>query len=130
MVEQRDGEDWITYSSTVYRPLDGVTALAEGAVTVHVGAEGYTEWRLLPTAEVTISAGSAWRLYDGDLNVLDGGTSFPAVTEAPDGAYLALFGPASSSTTVTVVPADPGLQGTATPKRSTPQLPEFAPPLR
>lgn len=130
VVEQRDGEDWITYSSTVYRPLDGVPELAEGAVTVDIGAEGYTEWRLLPASEVTISAGTAWRLYDGDLNVIDGGTSFPVTTEAPDGAYLALFGPADSSTTVTVVPADPGMQGKATPKRVAPRLPDFTPPLR
>lgn len=130
VVEERGDGDWITYSSTVYRPLDSVPALIGGPATVQFGVEGYTEWRLLPASSLTISAGTTWRLYDGDLNVIDSGTTFPATTDAPNAAYLALFGPASSTTTVTVVPADPGLQGTATPKRSTPQLPEFAPPLR
>ena len=58
------------------------------------------------------------------------GERAPLRPHRPPGAYLALFGPASSSATVTVVPAGAGLQGTVTAKRSTPELPQYAPPLR
>ena len=129
VIEDHSGEDWIRHSSTLYRPVDGVPALAEGPTTVDLGPEGYTEWRSLPAAaSLTISAGTAWYLYDGDMNVVDHGSTFPATTTAADGSYLALMGPANSSAVVTVVPESSRRYKAAVPKRFDPKLPKYAAP--
>ena len=95
--------------NTLFRPLDGVPELADGANTVTFGAEGYAEWRALPVAaNVGISAGTAWRLCNADMTVVAGGTTFPATVDASTGSYLVLFGPANSSTAVTVTPSAGG----------------------
>ena len=131
VVTDRGGEDWITYSSTVYRPLDSVPLLAQGTTPVTFGPEGYVEWRgLAEASSLTISAGTAWYAYDSDLNVLASGTTFPATTDAPAGAYLALFGAANSSSTVTAVPANAAPSGATAVKRVAPKLPVYAPPLQ
>jgi hypothetical protein len=106
VVEQHGGEEWIRFGDTLFRPQDGVPELAAGPATVTFGPEGYAEWRHLAAAgRVTIDAGSAWRLYDADMAVVDGGTTFPATVDAKAGSYLVLFGPAGSSAAVMVVPA-------------------------
>jgi CubicO group peptidase (beta-lactamase class C family) len=106
VVEQHGAEDWVRYGSTLYRPRATVPALGAGPNTVTFGDEGYAEWRSLATAgTVQIGAGGAtsWRLYGPDFAALDSGTTFPATVSAPEaGCYLLLFGPAGSSTTVTV----------------------------
>jgi len=103
IVEQYGGEDFMRYSSSLYRPLAGVPALAVGANVVTVGPEGYTEWRsLAAAASVTVDAGIAWYAYDEDLSILGSGSSFPAAADLPAGAYLAVIGPAGSTSTVTV----------------------------
>jgi hypothetical protein len=131
VVEDHGGEEWIRVSSTLYRPADEVPALAGGPNTVDLGPEGYAEWRSLPgAAELTISAGAAWYLYDGDLNVVDHGSTFPATTAAPAGSYLTLMGPASSSVIVTVAPDGSRRSRTAAPKLVDPKLPKYAVPLR
>ena len=106
VVAKHGAEEWIQWGSTLYRPMDGVPALVAGPNTVTFGADGYAEWRLLSgAASVRIGAGTAWRLYDADMVVLDAGTTFPASASAPTaGCYLLLFGPAGSSTTVAVEP--------------------------
>jgi hypothetical protein len=104
--EQHDGEEWMKWGNSLFRPLDTVPALATGANPVTIGAKGYTEWRTVPAAvTLTVGTGSAWYLYDAGFGVLDGGTTFPATVSAPAGSHLALFGPAGSVTTVTVAPA-------------------------
>ena len=106
VVEQHGAEDWIWYGTTFYRPLETVPALGAGANAVPIGPDGYAEWRTLATAaQLAIDGGALWRLYDGDMNVLDSGTTFPAAVTAPAGAYLCLFGPAASSVGVTVTPS-------------------------
>ena len=105
VVEQRGGEDWIWYGTTLYRPLETLPALGAGANTVAVGPEGYAEWRTVTAAvQVDIDGGTLWRLYDGDMNVLDSGTTFPAEVAASAGAYLCLFAPAGAEVGVTVTP--------------------------
>lgn len=106
VIERRGNEDWIWWGSTLYRPQDAVPELATGHNTVTFGAEGYAEWRVLKNvANVQIGAGTAWRLYDADMGVLDSGTTFPASASAPTaGCHLLLFGPAGASTTVSVTP--------------------------
>jgi CubicO group peptidase (beta-lactamase class C family) len=122
VVETHGSEEWIGWGSTLYRPQDSVPALAAGANAVTFGAEGYAEWRSLPTAAaVQISAGAAWRLYDATLAVLGSGTAFPATAQAPSpGCYLLLFGPARASTTVTVEPLATAGSTTGTGGRAAP----------
>ena len=105
VVTQHGAEEWIGWGSTLYRPQASVPALAAGANPVTIGSEGCAEWRTLPVAaSLHISAGTAWYLYDADMNVLGHGATLPVTADAPAGSFLALFGPASSGTTVTVTP--------------------------
>jgi hypothetical protein len=139
VVTQHGAEEWIQWGSTAYRPMGSAPALAAGPNTVTFGAEGYAEWRSLAAAGMlTIAAGGAstWRLYGPDLAVLDAGTTFPATVTAPTPrCYLLLFGPAGSSTTVTVTPP-PGAPSRAAEKsaagreRGAALWPEYVPRLR
>ena len=139
VVTQHGAEEWIQWGSTAYRPMGSAPALAAGPNTVTFGAEGYAEWRSLAAAGMlTIAAGGAstWRLYGPDLAVLDAGTTFPATVTAPTPrCYLLLFGPAGSSTTVTVTPP-PGAPSRAAEKsaagreRRAALWPEYVPRLR
>jgi hypothetical protein len=131
VVTKRGTEEWIQWGSTLYRPMDAVPALGAGASTVAFAAEGYAEWRVLPSAaNVQIDAGTAWRLYDADMAVLDAGTTLPATTVAPaPGCYLLLFGPAGASTTVTVEPLVTGRSESGHGAKATP-WPTHTPRLR
>ena len=135
VVTRRGAEDWIQWGSTLYRPEDTAPALAAGANTVTFGAQGYAEWReLASAASLQIGAGTAWRLYDADMVVLAAGTTFPATATAPTpGCYLLLFGPAASSTKVTVTPAAGAQaigQRAAGQDRTAAPYPEYVPRLR
>ena len=102
-VEKHDGDDWVRWGNSLFQPLDTVPALAAGADAVAFGAKAYTEWRTVTaTATVTVAGIDAWYLYGADFAVLEAGTASPATVSAPAGSYLALFGPAGSSGTVTV----------------------------
>ena len=99
-------EEWMRWAATLFRPLDTVPELAAGANTVAIGAEGYAEWReIKDAATLHISDATAWYLYDDGFQKLAKGAGDPADVEAPAGAYLVLFGPASSSVSVTAAPA-------------------------
>ena len=111
VVEAHDGEEWMRWASSTYRPLAAVPALTSGTNVVAFGSEGYAEWRTLKAAAALhIASGSAWYLYDGSFTVLGGGTGAaadrgagaPAGVAAPAGACLVLFGEAGSQATVTV----------------------------
>ena len=135
VVTRRGAEDWIQWGSTLFRPEDTAPELASGANTVTFGAEGYAEWReLASAASLQIGAGTAWRLYDADMVVLAAGTTFPATATAPTpGCYLLLFGPAASSTKVTVTPAAGAQaigQRAAGQDRTAAPYPEYVPRLR
>ena len=96
-------DEWVWWSSALYRPLDTVAALAAGANAVTFDADAHTEWRsVTAAATLQIAGGTAWVLYDGDFKVLGKGTPSPAETHAPAGSYLALFGPSGSSIGLTV----------------------------
>ena len=101
VTEVRGGEEWMWYGTTQYRPLDGVPMLVDGDNLVSTDGDGIAEWRSIASASrVTIDTGTRWRLYDASLNVVDGGTSYPATLTAPPGAYLCLFAPAGTNATV------------------------------
>ncbi|MEI6452097.1 MAG: serine hydrolase, partial [Actinomycetes bacterium] len=137
VVAQHGAEGWIEWGGTLYRPMDSAPALAAGPNTVTFGADGYAEWRVLPSAaNVQIGAGAAWRLYDADMVVLAAGASFPATAVTPTpSCYLLLFGEAGSSAAVTVTPPS-GASSRAAEKsaagreRRAALWPEHAPRLR
>ncbi len=101
--EQHDGEEWMKWGNSLFRPLATVPALLPGANTVTTGAKGYAEWRSVPaTATLTIAGAGAWYLYDDGFAVLAAGTASPQTTSAPAGSYLVVFAPPSSDATVTL----------------------------
>jgi CubicO group peptidase (beta-lactamase class C family) len=106
-VVPRGGEEWTRWAATLFRPLATVPALLTGANSVTIGAEGYAEWReVQAAATLHVSGASAWYLYDGDtFEKLGKGAGEPADVSAPAGAYLVVFGAASSSVSVTTTPA-------------------------
>jgi CubicO group peptidase (beta-lactamase class C family) len=128
VVEEHGAEEWMRYGTTLYRPLGNVPALAAGADTVTTGPDGYAEWRSVSSASLlTIDAGASWRVYDAEMNVLGGGTSYPAVAEVPAGGYVCLFAPAGTSATVTVEPDVHG--GAAHAPQAAPVIPLRIPSL-
>ena len=103
VIERRGGEDWVRWSGGLFRPADGVPALAAGSNTVTFGPEGYGEWRRVTAATtLRIAAGTTWLLWDKDFSPAGRGSALPAVVQAPAGSWLLLYGPAGGSATVTV----------------------------
>lgn len=97
------GDELLSFSSSILRPASTVPDLGRGDNSVAVGAAGLVEWRKVPSAaRVTISGQSDWKLFDSDLSLIDSGGAATATSQAPDGAYLAVFGPAGSAATVVV----------------------------
>ncbi len=93
VIEPRDGEDWVRYGSTLFRPQASVTVLPVGDSAVTIGGEGFAEWRKLPAGgAVAIVGASAWKLYDADLKLLASGSGSGAAGTAPAGAYLVVYG--------------------------------------
>ena len=100
---QRDGQDYLTFSSSVVTSAATVRSLPVGSSPVAIGAEGLVEWRRVPTASnVSISGQGDWKLYDEKLKLIDAGAGSTATTQAPEGAYLAVFGTVGTTATVTV----------------------------
>jgi len=98
---QRGGQDYLRFSSSVLQSAATVASLSAGTNAVTIGAEGHVEWRrVLSASRLTISGQGNWKLYDEKLSLLDSGAGATATTEAPAGAFLAVFGPAGSNATV------------------------------
>ena len=117
VVEERGGQEWMWYGNTFYQPLAAVPALAAGANTVTTGPEGYAEWRTVDSASlVTISTGAKWRAFGPELNVIAGGTAYPAEVEVPAGGYVCLFAPAGTSAAVQLEPSVHGGAAPAAPQ--------------
>ena len=99
----QNGEEFLTFDSSVLRPAATVPGLSGGSNPVTIGAEGLVEWRKVPAASrVTISGQNDWKLFDRDLSMIDSGGTATATKQAPAGAYLAVFGPAGTTATVVV----------------------------
>ncbi len=105
-VVPRAGEEWASWGAGLFRPLETVNALADGANTVSIGPDGYAEWRAVEdAATLHIGGATAWYLYDGDFKKLAKGGGAEADVAAPAGAYLVVFGAASAGVSVEVTPA-------------------------
>lgn len=89
-VIRRDGEEWLRFGSTVFRPRNSVPMLT-AAVTI--GPEGYAEWRRLSgAARVSIVGASAWKAYDTEVNLVTAGTGSGSTGPLAAGSYLLLYG--------------------------------------
>ncbi|MGV1037974.1 MAG: serine hydrolase domain-containing protein [Candidatus Nanopelagicales bacterium] len=98
-----DGDELLSFSSSVLRPAATVPDLAGGSNPVAIGSQGLVRWFRVPNAsKLTIAGQRDWKLFDPDLSINDSGGAETAAKQAPAGAYLAVFGPAGSSATVTV----------------------------
>ncbi|MEI8083175.1 MAG: hypothetical protein WCI74_15160, partial [Actinomycetes bacterium] len=85
------------------RPAATVPDLVDGTNPVTIGARGLVQWYRLPNAsQLTITGQGDWKLFDPGLSNVDSGGAATTTKQVPAGAYLALFGPAGSSVTVTV----------------------------
>lgn len=102
VIETRDGEEWVRYGSTLFRPQASVPVLPVGDSAVAIGGEGFAEWRKLSVGgTVAIAGASAWKLYDADLKLLASGLGNGSVSTAPAGAYLMVYG--ASDTAITAI---------------------------
>jgi CubicO group peptidase (beta-lactamase class C family) len=92
VAEPWNGETWLRVGSRLHRPASTVPALAGGASSLVIGADGFTEWRRVPAAgQVKVEGARCWSLHDDDLKQLAVGTGdgAPALAGA---AYLAVLG--------------------------------------
>ncbi len=103
-VERRGDEDWLRAGTYLYRPLSGVPALAAGTTRLTLGAEGFAEWRRLPTTgSLTIDGASRWFLYDADLAQVGSGSGSEAHALSDAGPrYVVVFGPAGATVTLSL----------------------------
>ncbi len=99
----QDGDEFMSFDSSVLRPDATVPGLASGSNAVTIGSQGLVQWYRVPAASsLTISGQSDWKLFDENLTLIDSGGAAAATKQAPAGAYLAVFGPAGSAATVEV----------------------------
>ncbi len=67
--ENWEGQQWLRYGSTLYRPLSGLAAVATGRSTVILGDAGFTEWRSLPASgTISISGAADWEILGPDFS--------------------------------------------------------------
>jgi len=96
---ERNGEEWLRQTSTLYRPLDSVPTLKFGESLVPIGPEGYAEWRHLPAeTRFSVSGARAIKLYDADFILRD----LDSDTVDVGGGYLAIFGAPGSVARIVV----------------------------
>jgi len=89
----QDGEEYLSFDSSVLRPEATVPSLATGGNAIAIGPRGLVQWYRVPNAaSLTISGQSDWKLFDGDLALVASGGDAPVTTHAPTGAYVAIFG--------------------------------------
>lgn len=106
VIETHNGEEWVRYGSTLFRPQASIPLLAAGNSSVAIGSAGLAEWRQLPTeGTVTLTGASAWKLYDADLRLLTSGTGNGSTGIAPANAYLLLYGAPDTAIALTLANA-------------------------
>jgi len=101
VVESRGSEEWIRFGSYLYRPQETVATLINGDHTVAIGTEGLSEWRSIDAADiktVTIvpaASGGSWKIYDGNLKLIEKGEGTKKVTLSGGTYYLLLHNTAN-----------------------------------
>lgn len=66
-------------------------------------SEGFAEWRRLPaTGSVTILGSSAWKVYNGSIELQRSGAGSGSVNVETAGSYLMLYGTPNTVILLTV----------------------------
>jgi CubicO group peptidase (beta-lactamase class C family) len=106
VIEEREGEEWILWCGTRYRPLETVPSLGSGNGTVTIGPEGLGEWFHCPAASaLTLTGACSWYLYNAEFGLKDWGMGGETIVAAvDDGTYLLLYGAPDTTITLTVQP--------------------------
>ncbi|WP_167321310.1 serine hydrolase domain-containing protein [Syntrophobacter fumaroxidans] len=106
VIEAREGEEWILWCGTRYRPLETVPAPESGRGTVTIGPEGLGEWFRCPAASaLTLAGACSWYLYNAEFDLKDWGMGEKTIVgSVDDGSYLLLYGAPGTTVTLTLQP--------------------------
>ena len=106
VIEEREGEEWILWCGTRYRPLETVPSLQSGHCMVTIGPEGLGEWFRWPAASaLTLTGARSWYLYNAAFGLKEWGMGEETMVGAvDDGTYLLLYGAPDTTITLTVQP--------------------------
>ncbi len=106
VIEEREGEEWILWCGTRYRPLETVPSLGSGHGAVMIGPEGLGEWFWCPAASaLTLTGARSWYLYNAGFSLKKWGIGEDTIVGAvDDGTYLLLYGAPGTTITLTVQP--------------------------
>ena len=93
MIEEREGEEWLSWCGTRYRPLETVRTLGVGHATVTIGSDGLGEWFRLPAfSALTLAGAHAWYLYNAEFCLQSWGLGETIAGVLDDDTYLLLYG--------------------------------------
>lgn len=110
VIEEREGEEWLLWCGTRYRPLETVPTLGSGNGTVRIGRQGFGEWFRWPAAAsvLTLTDACSWYLYDAKFGLKDWGMEEKESTvgAVDDDFYLVLYGAPDTTITLTVQPRE------------------------
>ncbi len=106
VIEEREGEEWILWCGTRYRPLETVPSLESGQGMVTIGPEGLGEWfRWSAASALTLTGARSWYLYNAEFELKDWGMGEETfVGMVGDGTYLLLYGVPDTTIRLTVQP--------------------------
>jgi CubicO group peptidase (beta-lactamase class C family) len=93
-VESWEGQEWLRFSSYLYRPLSGVPSLSAGQSTVTIGSDGFSEWQKVGTSgSITISGATTWKVLDNNFARVASGTGDGSAGFSGSGnKYLMVYG--------------------------------------
>lgn len=106
VVKTMDGEEWIEWGTSLYRPLGSISALEPGTWTLDSMHGNLGEWRKISAdSRVEVSGAASWYLYDGEFSLLDSVVKGTAIKGgenaiAPAGSYLLVYGEPEGKTSV------------------------------
>ncbi len=103
-IESHNSENWLRVGSYLYRPLSGLPLLSSGVSTVTIGADGFAEWRSLPSSgSLSVNQAAYWFIYDDEFNELAAGIGSGTASFSGAGSkYLLLCGSAGTGITITL----------------------------
>jgi len=102
-METWEGQQLLRFGSMLYRPLSGVPVLAAGPSSVTTGADGFAEWRGLPTTGSVTISGAAWKVLGPDFTLIAAGSGNGSAQFSGSGAnYLMLYTAAGATTSLNI----------------------------